>query len=169
MKEIFYSSCQFPSWTIFIAATRKGICRISFCKKESAFLEELKNTFKGDVQFKKDFKKLKKYITILESYFKKKRKKLCLPTEILSGTSFQKKVWNILKEIPFGQIRTYKYVAHKIAKPKAFRAVGNAIGKNPLPIIIPCHRVIRSDGKIGGFSGGVKFKKELLKLENISK
>jgi len=85
----------------------------------------------------------------------------------LKGTPLQIKVWNYLKTIPRGKTRTYKQVAKAIGKPKAHRAVATAIGKNPYPIKIPCHRVIRSDGGLGGYSGpgGIKTKKKLLASE----
>ena len=87
----------------------------------------------------------------------------------LEGTNFQRTVWKEISKIPFGETRTYKDLAIAIGKPNSSRAVANACGKNPYPVIIPCHRVIRSDGKLGGYSGvgGVKRKKELLKLENV--
>ena len=87
----------------------------------------------------------------------------------LKGTKFQLKVWNFLKKIPKGTVKTYSEVAKAIGKPLAVRAVANAIAKNPYPIQIPCHRVIRSDGSLGGYSGegGVKKKKNLLKKEGI--
>ena len=88
---------------------------------------------------------------------------------ILNGTKFQLKVWKYLKTIPEGQIRTYSEVAKAIKKPKAVRAVANAIGKNPYAPKIPCHRVIRSDGSLGGYSGkgGINTKRKLLKLEGV--
>jgi methylated-DNA-[protein]-cysteine S-methyltransferase len=87
----------------------------------------------------------------------------------LKGTQFQLKVWSYLKKIPKGKLKTYAQVAKAIGKPKAVRAVANAIGKNPFPPKIPCHRVIRSDGKLGGYSakGGIKTKKKLLKNEGF--
>ncbi len=87
----------------------------------------------------------------------------------LLGTPFQLKVWNYLKKIPKGKVRTYLEVAKSIGKPKAFRAVANAIGKNPYPPKIPCHRVIKSDGSLGGYSGkgGINEKRRLLKLEKV--
>ena len=87
----------------------------------------------------------------------------------LKGTKFQLKVWVFLKKIPKGTVKTYSEVAKAIGKPLAVRAVANAIAKNPYPIQIPCHRVIRSDGSLGGYSGegGVKKKKNLLKKEGI--
>mgnify|MGYP001280042613 FL=1 len=89
---------------------------------------------------------------------------------ILKGTKFQIKVWKYLKSIKKGQIRTYLQVARAINRPKAVRAVANAIGKNPYAPKIPCHRVVRSDGSLGGYSGpgGIKTKKKLLKSEGIS-
>ena len=85
------------------------------------------------------------------------------------GTKFQKKVWNYLKTIKKGSLKTYKQVAKGINRPKSARAVANAVGKNPFPPKIPCHRVIRSDGSLGGYSGigGIKTKKKLLKKEGI--
>jgi len=74
-----------------------------------------------------------------------------------------------LKEIPFGQTRSYKWVAEKVGKPAAVRAVGRALSKNPVPIVVPCHRVIESDGSIGGYSSGVRRKRRLLEMEYYSK
>jgi methylated-DNA-[protein]-cysteine S-methyltransferase len=87
----------------------------------------------------------------------------------LKGTVFQLKVWNYLKKIPRGKVISYLDLAKAIKMPKAVRAVANAVGKNPYPPKIPCHRVIRSDGKLGGYSapGGIKTKKKLLKMEGI--
>ena len=87
----------------------------------------------------------------------------------ISPTKFQLKVWNYLKKIPKGQTRTYSDVAKAINKPKSVRAVANAIGKNPYAPKIPCHRVIRSDGSLGGYSGkgGINTKRKLLKSEGI--
>ena len=89
---------------------------------------------------------------------------------LLKGTKFQLKVWSYLKKIPRGKVKTYSEVAKAIGKPLAVRAVANAIGKNPLAPQIPCHRVIRSDGSLGGYSGkgGIKTKRLLLKKEGIT-
>ena len=89
---------------------------------------------------------------------------------IIKGTKFQVKVWNYLIKIPRGQVKTYKQVAKAINRPKAARAVANACAKNPYAPKVPCHRVIRSDGTLGGFSspGGTKTKKKILKKEGFS-
>jgi len=87
----------------------------------------------------------------------------------LKGTEFQQKVWTAISKIPKGKTLTYKELAIKIGKPRAVRAVGNAVGANPLPITIPCHRVIKTDGSLGGYSGkgGVKTKQKLLRKEGV--
>ena len=87
----------------------------------------------------------------------------------LSGaTPFQCKVWQASRLIPYGETRSYAWVANQIKNPEAARAVGQALGRNPLPIIVPCHRVITSDGKLGGFGGGLEMKRRLLYLEGLT-
>jgi O-6-methylguanine DNA methyltransferase len=85
----------------------------------------------------------------------------------LAGTEFQKSVWNTLRKIPLGKTKSYGEIARAIGKPKAVRAVGGACGANPIPVLIPCHRVLAANGKIGGFSGGLKRKRELLAREGV--
>jgi len=100
----------------------------------------------------------------LTEYFKGRRQKFSIPL-ILEGTDFQKAVWRQLQKIPFGQIASYGDIARAVGSPRAFRAVGNANNKNPIPLIIPCHRVIGSDGKLVGFGGGIWRKAWLLEHE----
>lgn len=83
------------------------------------------------------------------------------------ATEFEKKVYNAVSGIPKGEVRSYKWVAKAVGSPKAARAVGNALNKNPYAPIVPCHRVVKSDGSIGGFSKGIKLKKRLLRREGI--
>ena len=85
--------------------------------------------------------------------------------DLSRATHFQREVWEITRLIPYGETRSYAWVAEQIKKPQAVRAVGQALGKNPLPIIVPCHRVVASDGKLGGFGGGIEMKRYLLSLE----
>lgn len=108
---------------------------------------------------------LKETYRQLDEYFLKKRKRLALPYTLM-GTEFQKKVWKSLSEIPYGNTVSYADIAKAIHKPKAVRAVGTALGKNKLPLVIPCHRVIKRNKKLGGFSCGVSVKKFLLELES---
>ncbi len=100
----------------------------------------------------------------LDEYFQKKRKEFDLPLKP-QGTKFQTDVWNALRTIPYGECVSYKDVATMINNPKAVRAVGGANNKNPIAIIIPCHRVIGSDGKLVGYGGGIDIKINLLELE----
>ncbi|MBK2028969.1 methylated-DNA--[protein]-cysteine S-methyltransferase [Francisella noatunensis] len=104
----------------------------------------------------------------LDKYFNKKLKTFSIPLQ-LTGTDFQKQVWHELIKIPYGETISYRKEATNIGKPTAFRAVANANGKNLLPIIIPCHRVINSNGKLGGYTGGLDKKEFLLKLESNKK
>lgn len=100
-----------------------------------------------------------------ENYFQGKPVIFNIPLDIFQGTIFRKKVWKTLQKIPYGETRSYRWVAQQMGMPRAPRAVGQANAKNPIPIIIPCHRVIRSDGSLGGFSCGINIKKALLDLE----
>lgn len=101
----------------------------------------------------------------LNAYFQGKLKQFDLPF-LLDGTPFQKKVWSMLQTIPYGETCSYQDIAQNINHPKAVRAVGSANGKNPLCIFIPCHRVIRSNGALGGYSAGLGYKEKLLSLES---
>jgi methylated-DNA-[protein]-cysteine S-methyltransferase len=105
----------------------------------------------------------------IRTYFESGKEDFRLKFEIPGGTEFEKKVWLALREIPYGETRTYKWLAEQVGKPKASRAVGQALGKNPLPIVLPCHRIIESDGSLGGYSGGVDIKRRLLDMEYYMK
>ena len=100
----------------------------------------------------------------LEEYFRGKRKTFDLPLAP-KGTEFQQKVWLALREIPYGEVRSYKDIAEKVGNPKAARAVGMANNRNPIAIIIPCHRVVGANGKLVGYAGGMEQKEKLLQLE----
>lgn len=100
----------------------------------------------------------------IQSYFAGERTDFELPLEP-EGTSFQKRVWQALRRIPYGQTRSYAEIAREIGSPKGFRAVGAANGRNPLPVIVPCHRVIGADGSLTGFGGGLPVKRILLEME----
>jgi O-6-methylguanine DNA methyltransferase len=129
-------------------------------------------TFLSGVSFKKPvnmpFKPgaaPKKFIKELSSYFDGSPVTFTQKIKFISGTDFERDVWRVLKKIPFGETMSYKWVAEKIGNPAAVRAVGRALSKNPIPIVIPCHRVIESDGSLGGYSSGVDRKRRLLDME----
>lgn len=100
----------------------------------------------------------------IEEYLEGKRREFDIPT-CLQGTEFQKRIWTELEKIPYGATITYGDLAHRIGRPGACRAVANACGANPIPIIVPCHRVVASGGKPGGYTGGLDIKQRLLSIE----
>ncbi|MFA8301145.1 MAG: methylated-DNA--[protein]-cysteine S-methyltransferase [Hyphomicrobiales bacterium] len=117
-------------------------------------------------EWKEDSNFMCEYTKQLDLYFKGKLKAFSLKLN-LTGTEFQMKVWNELLKIKLGELMTYQDIANNIGLPNAQQAVGNAVGKNPIGIIVPCHRVVGSDNKLVGFAGGIKNKKQLLLLEGI--
>ena len=88
-----------------------------------------------------------------------------IPVQLAYGTAFQQHVWKTIQQIPYGEVRSYQWIADQIGRPKSARAIGNAVGENPVSILIPCHRVIRSNGALGGYGGGLERKRQLLTLE----
>ncbi len=149
---------------IFIAATPRGICRITF-GDETTFLRELRSEYQDAVILRND-QYFEETLLELNHYFRGTETNFTCKLD-LHGTVFQKRVWKALLKIPYGKTASYKEVAAMIRQPQASRAIGTACGKNPIPILIPCHRVISSDGSLGGYSGGLKIKKALLELEEV--
>jgi methylated-DNA-[protein]-cysteine S-methyltransferase len=120
----------------------------------------------GRPEGRRDAKRCKDAAAQLGEYFAGRRREFDLPLAPV-GTDFQLRVWHALRDIPFGAVRNYGDIARAIGKPGASRAVGQANGANPLPIVIPCHRVLASDGSIGGYSCGIDVKHKLLALEGV--
>ncbi|RLF64544.1 MAG: cysteine methyltransferase [Thermoplasmata archaeon] len=150
---LYYDTFNSPLGHIYVVFNSEGIVRITIGK------ERFENEYKSCIK-----KENREARAQFNEYFEGKRKKFSLPINF-QGTSFQKKVWNALKKIPYGKTCSYEWVAKEIGKPRASRAVGNAVGANPLPIVIPCHRVIRKNGKLGGYGYGTEMKKRLLEHE----
>ena len=150
---------------ISIAATTKGICRIMFGDEVSSLLE-LRSIYQNAVIQRND-KYFEHVLQEINNYFRGIQTNFTCKLD-LHGTAFQKKVWNALLKIPYGETSSYSEVAEMIGQPQASRAIGTACGRNIIPIIIPCHRVISSDGSLGGYSGGLEIKRALLKLEGIT-
>ncbi len=142
---------------LYLVASRQGLRGVFFCKQNVKAVQQL--NLLNPVE-----KVLAQVSEQLEEYFAGKRQQFELNIDF-AGTAFQKKVWQALSKIPFGQTVSYRDIAQKIKNPKAVRAVGSANGKNPFCIIIPCHRVIAANGTLGGYSGGLAIKRKLLKLE----
>jgi len=163
MEKIYYSSFETPFLKkVFVASTEGGVCMVDFLKSEKVFLKRLREHFPGKII--KDDRKNGKVLSQLKKYLKGELKRFNCKLDF-RGTPFQKKVWAALAKIPYGQTRSYKEIARAIGHPKAFRAVGNANGENSIPLILPCHRVIESNGGLGGFGHGVEVKNQLLEFE----
>jgi O-6-methylguanine DNA methyltransferase len=163
MENIYYSSFDSPFLKkVFVASTDKGVCMVNFLRSENAFLRRLKERFPGEII--RDDQKNKEVLSQLRKYLKGELRRFNCQLD-MKGTPFQRKVWSALAKIPYGQTRSYKEIAKAIGHPKAFRAVGNANGSNSLPLILPCHRVIESNGGLGGFGHGLKVKRQLLDFE----
>lgn len=109
------------------------------------------------------------FIRELTAYFAGRKTSFSPEIKFLKGTEFEKRVWFTLRGIPYGETRTYAWVAKKSGNPAATRAVGQALSKNPVTIVLPCHRVVESDGSVGGYSSGVSIKRRLLELEYYTK
>lgn len=144
---MFYSS---PVGTLAITTKNNQLVRIDFI--ETKEIEKIENDFEKQIHLQ------------LDEYFSGKRRTFSLPFS-LSGTEFQKHAWAALTKIPYGETRSYAQQAGMVHKPRAARAIGNANNKNPLPIIIPCHRVIGANGSLAGYGGGVWKKVWLLSHE----
>jgi methylated-DNA-[protein]-cysteine S-methyltransferase len=163
--KVYYTMIDSPIGKLYVAKTSKGISFLSFSRKEwEKYLKDLKKD--KDIEVHKNnvtFFPLKK---ALRKYFSRKEVKFTFPLDLFGGTSFQRKVWSTMRKIPYGETRSYKWLAQRVGDPEKARAVGQACGSNPLPILIPCHRVIKSDGGLGGFGGGLHIKRKLLGLES---
>jgi methylated-DNA-[protein]-cysteine S-methyltransferase len=162
-RRAYCCSVEGPFGPIYLAKTERGVCRISF-RSERDFLRELEENallpeFDAD-RFSRESREI-------ERYFEGRCKRFSAPLDLRLTTAFQRRVLQAAARIPFGQLASYSDVARQIGQPGARRAVGQALGSNPIAIIIPCHRVVAADGSIGGYTGGVQIKRHLLNLEGV--
>lgn len=160
-EMVYFSRINHGPWSFYIAANRNGLCFVSPNHDEMQTWFEKK---KPKAVLTEDAQAVAAYGEQLKAYLNGERKNFDLAVE-LNGTAFQESVWKTLQKISFGETKTYADIARNIGKPGAVRAVGTAIGSNPILIIVPCHRVINKNGKLGGFRGGIAMKKRLLELE----
>lgn len=144
-----------PDTDLYISANDRGICEVAFA---ATVPEPTGNRADDDPLIREAARQL-------ELYFDGRLHNFELSLE-MRGTDFQVRVWGALRQIPYGETRSYAELAALVASPKGFRAVGAANGRNPIPIVVPCHRVIESNGGLGGFSCGIAYKKRLLDLES---
>lgn len=161
--ELIYASFNTPFGLLYFAKSRNGICGVAL-EDETPFLRKLEERFgKLPLQNPSSFSEL---IERFHSYFRGEKVEFNPPIDLRGLTEFQKRVLLEVKKIPYGKLKSYGEIATFMGKPRASRAVGQALSKNPLLILIPCHRVILKSGGLGGFGYGVSLKEKLLRLEN---
>ena len=148
-----------------IAESPKGIQAIVLPKRSRPAIEtDLKIQSDGPLQ-PGESAQLEEARRQLLDYFAGRRNTFDVPLDLSQGTSFQRQVWRTLQRVPYGKLRSYQWIAARVGGRHYARAVGNAVGANPLPIVIPCHRIVAHDASLGGFSGGLSMKRKLLSLE----
>lgn len=154
VNDMFYSTMESPIGTLYLIGTKDYLCQIKIhCPKEIT---------------RQDLPLFQEAQRQLKEYFSGKRKVFQLPI-FFQGTPFQEKVWRSLLNIPYGSTKSYQEIAQEIGNEKAVRAVGGAVHRNPLPLILPCHRVIGKNGSLVGFGLGLSTKKWLLEHERLGK
>jgi methylated-DNA-[protein]-cysteine S-methyltransferase len=161
-----YGRMESPIGPIMIATTDTGVCEIGFGdhETEGEFLQHLRNRGFRPVP---DDNAIASTAQELKEYFGGERGSFDLQYDFTGISPFTRLVLEATRKIPFGHLSSYRGIAEQIGHPSATRAVGNALGRNPIPVVIPCHRIVRSDHSIGGYTGGLKIKHHLLTLEGV--
>ncbi len=149
---------------IGVALTPRGIMRLSYPAEHMARALDAV-AWAGGGQPALEDPRVARLAQELEDFFQGKPVQFSVPPDFSAGTPFQRRVWATLLQIPRGETRTYQWIARRLRRPKAARAVGAAVGANPIPLVVPCHRVVGSDGSLCGFAGGIALKRRLLALE----
>ena len=161
--RIVYTSMPTEFGRLWLAATERGLCRIGFDQSEETFVNDLKDWYAvGPLP---DAGALAEARRQLGEYLAGRREVFSLELDLDDLTDFQRKALAACAAIPYGMMATYTDLARQVGRPGAARAVGTAMARNPIPFIIPCHRVVRSDGTLGGYGGGLSVKERLLALE----
>jgi O-6-methylguanine DNA methyltransferase len=158
MREVFYDRYRAPIGTLIVGVTASGLAILEF---EKSHLPPVRRP--EDVWTRSETRVMP-VIAELEDYFAGLRRQFSTPLD-LRGTDFQLRCWRALLEIPYGETITYAELARRVGSPRGFRAVGMANHDNPVAIVVPCHRVLASDGTLGGYGGGLEIKRALLELE----
>jgi O-6-methylguanine DNA methyltransferase len=163
-EDVVYARFESQIGTVWVASTESGICKISLGAEQSgAFLSWLFRRIGGG-RPREEPLLMTRAVSQLREYLSGSRRLFELPLDV-RGTVFQRAVWSQVVRIPYGATATYGDIAQLVGRPKSSRAVGAAVGANPLPIVVPCHRVIGADGSLTGFGAGLDVKEALLRLE----
>jgi methylated-DNA-[protein]-cysteine S-methyltransferase len=162
-QELYYSILNTTVGWLGILGSAEGLLRLTLPRRSASETRQLLgDNVKHAALSPHHFRDL---IECLRAYFAGQRVEFPDRLDLSAATPFQREVWQAARLIPYGETRSYSWVAERIGKPGAVRAAGQALGRNPLPVIIPCHRVLASNGGLGGFSGGLEMKRFLLHLE----
>lgn len=161
MERAYYTGIETPIGVLWAASTDEGLLRLAFPRPREAFLESLQG-----FEVVEEPERFEELSILLGEYFDGHPVDFDIPVD-LRGTEFQRAVWEAMRRIPYGRVSTYGRIAEMVSRPGAARAVGNAVARNPIVIVIPCHRVVRSNGDIGEFSSGVELKRRLLSIEGV--
>jgi O-6-methylguanine DNA methyltransferase len=165
-EGVVYTRFESQIGTIWLASTENGVCKISLGADQSgAFLSWLSRHIAVGRPYE-ELQLVTGAVSQLREYLSGSRRLFDLPLDV-RGTAFQRAVWSQVVRIPYGATASYGDIAQLVGKPKSSRAVGAAVGANPLPIIVPCHRVIGADGSLTGFGAGLDVKEALLRLEGV--
>jgi len=162
MEAIYYSSCPSPLGTIWVASDRVGVCLLRFGLREEELRGEIAGI--GGQPIHADQEINRGVSEEISAYFEGKVTRFSSPVHP-QGSPFDIKVWEVLQRIPLGETRSYQEIAQQVGTPRGCRAIGGANRRNPIPLLIPCHRVIKKDGGLGGFSCGTEIKEWLLQFE----
>lgn len=169
MEVLHYRKFKSLVGPLFLAASGRGLVALEFDRRLPGQQtirpnpRDLRSESKA-VRFEESEPELSRYVRELEEYFAGRRREFSFPVD-LRGTDFQVACWRALLRIPYGETRSYGDIARAVGRPQGFRAVGMANNRNPIAIVVPCHRVIASDGTLCGYGGGLDVKRKLLELE----
>lgn len=167
-QTIYYDAIQFEGYDFLIAASEKGLVYLDIVSNDVSNVRAFFAKYKEEVILEHNPQKVAPYKKQLVEYLQGDRRDFDLLVDFgQRGTDFQQSIWQELLKVPFGESSSYSILAETVGRPQATRAVGTAVGKNPIPIIVPCHRILRKDGGIGGYAGGFPLKYRLLEIEEI--
>jgi methylated-DNA-[protein]-cysteine S-methyltransferase len=164
-RRIWCASLPSPIGEVCVAATTSGVCRVSYGRTQEQFVDGVERDLGPCVPGNTG--PLQQAIAELAEYFAGKRRRFTCPVDLSCRTPFQQRVLQTVSRIPWGSVLSYAEVAEQVGAPRAARAIGGVMSRNPVPILVPCHRVIRAGGQLGGFGGGLGYKIKLLALEGI--
>lgn len=162
MEEIYYDSISSPIGKIWMASDRAGVHLVRFRLREDDFLKELRGLRRWHPRPDQEFNR--RVSEEIRAYFGGEIIRFSSPLHLV-GSPFDMKVWQAVRRIPLGETRSYEEIAQAVGNPRGCRAIGGANRRNPIPLLIPCHRVIRKDGRLGGFASGIQIKEWLLRFE----